>query len=59
MNEMIKGKIRESRVRQYEIAEYLGIDEGNFSKWFRKPLTEEKETQIIEAIKAIREREKL
>ena len=54
MNEGINSEIKRSRINKYEIAEKLGLHEFSFSRWFRKPLTEEQIEQIREAIKKIK-----
>ena len=57
MNETIKRRIKESRIRQYEIATNLGISEFTLSRWFRTPLTKEKQELILSAIDTIRREE--
>lgn len=49
-NLIIKQKIKESRLFNYEIAEAIGISENTLSRWFRKPLTHEQRVAIVEAI---------
>ncbi len=53
-NEEIKKKIKKNRILYYEIAEYLKISPYLLSIWFRKPLNESKQKEIIEAIEAIK-----
>ncbi len=53
-NAEIKRTIKESRIMQYEIAAKLGISEYTLCKWFRKELTAEQSTQILEAIAKIK-----
>ncbi len=52
-NAEIKDKIKRSRIYQYEIAAKMGITEYTLCKWFREELTEEKQNQILSAIKEI------
>ncbi len=54
-NQEIKNLIKKKRLFQYEVAEVLGISEGYLSTILRKPLSEELEAKIREAIKAITE----
>ncbi len=53
-NAEIKRTIWESRFRQYEIAEEIGISEYTFCRWFRRELSEEQKEQILNAITALR-----
>lgn len=52
-NQALKNLIRNSRIRQYEIAQALGISEFTFSRWLRSDLSEEREKQIRDAIDTI------
>lgn len=54
MNDLVKKKIRELRILQYEIAAVIGISEYALSRWFRKPLTDEQTQRIMDAIAAIK-----
>lgn len=56
-NAEIKRTIWESRFRQYEIAEEIGISEYTFCRWFRRELSEEQKEQILNAITALRANE--
>lgn len=55
-NEKIKDKIRKSSVKQWQVADSLGIAETTLCKYLRKPVSEELESQIMEAIKRLEER---
>lgn len=55
-NEEIKQKIKEQRLLHYEVAEYLKISPYSLSIWFRKPLTNEQQKKILEAIKYLTKR---
>lgn len=50
VNQEIKNLIRKHRLFRYEVAETMGISEGYLSTLLRKPLTEEKEQKVREAI---------
>ncbi len=50
VNEDIKNLIRKHRLFRYEVADAMGVSEGYLSTLLRKPLTEERRKQIIEAV---------
>lgn len=52
-NEEIKNLIRQHRLFRYEVAEAMGISEGYLSTLLRKPLTEEMEAKVKDAINNI------
>ena len=54
INDDIRRLISDSRVKQYEIADYMGISEGSFSRLLRKPLDKKQRQEIAKAIKDIR-----
>lgn len=49
-NQEIKNLIKKYRLFRYEVAEAMGISEGYLSTLLRKPLTEEMEHKVLEAI---------
>ena len=49
-NEIIKRRIREVGLYQYQIAKEIGISEPQFIRWLRYELTDEKKQIIYEAI---------
>lgn len=49
-NQEIKNLIKKHRLFRYEVAEAMGISEGYLSTLLRKPLTEEMEHKVLEAI---------
>lgn len=49
-NQEIKDLIKKHRLFRYEVAEAMGISEGYLSTLLRKPLTEEMEHKVLEAI---------
>ncbi|MBQ9061771.1 MAG: hypothetical protein IJ121_02915 [Eubacterium sp.] len=51
----IKTIIRQARVRQWEISEYLGMDESLFSKKLRREPPESFRQEILQAIEAIQQ----
>ena len=52
-NEVVKNLIKRHRLHYYEIADELGISPGYLSTLLRKPLTEETEQKIKEAVNVI------
>lgn len=49
-NQEIKNLIKKHRLFRYEVADAMGISEGYLSTLLRKPLTEEMEQRVHEAI---------
>lgn len=56
-NQEIKNLIKKHRLFRYEVAEAMGISEGYLSTLLRKPLTEEMEQKVLEAINKLTEKE--
>jgi hypothetical protein len=52
-NEDIKMSISEAGVYFYEIAELLGMNDGNFSRLLRSELSEEKKSEIQDIIESL------
>lgn len=52
--ETLKQTIRKSGVKQWQIAEFIGISEYTFCKKLRKDIAPEFERQILLAITAIK-----
>lgn len=49
-NQEIKDLIKKHRLFRYEVAEAMGISEGYLSTLLRRPLTEEMEQKVVDAI---------
>lgn len=49
-NEEIKKLIKKHRLFRYEVADAMNVSEGYLSTLLRKPLTEEMEQKVKEAI---------
>lgn len=49
----IKQLIKHSGLKQYEIADYLGKKESNFSRDLRYPISKEYENKILMAIRVL------
>lgn len=53
-NAEIRKLIRKKRLRHYEIAEALGVNEFTFSRWLRNELPDKKKREIIKVIEQIK-----
>ena len=49
-NKDLRQEFRIADVRQWEVAEALGVSEMTFVKWLRRELPEEKKKHVREAI---------
>lgn len=49
-NEDIKKLIKKKRLFQYEVADAMGISEGYLATILRKPLSEVKKREVLDAI---------
>lgn len=56
-NQEIKNLIKKHRLFRYEVAEAMGISEGYLSTLLRKPLTEDMEQKVKEAINKLSNQE--
>lgn len=56
MNEAIRAAAKERGVRLWQIAERVGMNDGNFSRKLRRELPEEEQQRIIGIIHDIAER---
>ena len=56
-NQEIKNLIKKQRLFRYEIADAMGISEGYLSTLLRKPLTEDMEQKVREAINKLSNQE--
>lgn len=57
MNDAIRKAAKEKGVRLWQIAEKLGVNDGNFSRRLRRELPEEEQRRILGIIKELSERE--
>lgn len=48
----LKKMIKEKGLKQWQVAEFYGLNESNFSRLLRKDLPPEKGKKVIEAIEA-------
>lgn len=56
MNQAIKKRFKETGVKQWQVADELGISEGNFSRKMRYEVSEEEKKTILEAIDRVKGR---
>ena len=52
-NKELKSYMKKNKVRQYEVAEYMGLSESKLSTLFRKQIDQETQTAILAAVDAI------
>lgn len=52
-NADIRTAIRESNLRQYQVAEKIGVSEFTFIRWMRNELSDERKQRILAAIKEL------
>ena len=52
-NKDLRNEFRIANVRQWEVAEAIGISEMTFVKWLRRELSEEKKKLVREAIRKV------
>ena len=53
----IRLKARGAGIPLWKIAEHIGISEPTLTRWMRQTLSKEKKTQIITAIREIKEKD--
>ena len=53
-NEELKQKIKESGLRQWQVAAEIGVAEMTLIRWLRFPLSEEKELRITGVINRLK-----
>ena len=53
-NQHIRNEVKAAGLKLWQIAEGLGINDGNFSRLLRKELSEEKKEQIRAIIKELK-----
>ena len=52
-NKDLRDEFRIANVRQWEVAEAIGISEMTFVKWLRRELPEDKKKLVREAIRKV------
>lgn len=52
-NHKIRTDIKENRLRQWEVAEKVGISDGRLSVWLRTPLNDDRKKRVENAIQAL------
>jgi len=49
----VRKTIRDNRLRNWEVAEKIGINDATFSRWLRIPLNDDRKQRVICAIKEL------
>ena len=49
----IRAQVEKKRLKYYEVAEFVGIDECTLSKWMRKELDGERRKRVLNAIDSL------
>lgn len=57
MNDVIRNAAKVKGIRLWQIAEKLGVNDGNFSRKLRRELPEEEQRRILGIIEELSERE--
>ncbi len=57
MNDVIRNAAKAKGIRLWQIAEKLGMNDGNFSRKLRRELPEEEQRRILGIIEELPERE--
>ncbi len=55
-NAKIREALAESRFYQYELADWLGVSEGSFTRLMRKEMPEDVQEQAVGVIEAVKKR---
>ena len=51
MNEDVRKAIRISDMKQWQVAELVGVNEATFSRWLRYELPQDKKDRIMQVIR--------
>lgn len=49
----IRNKIKSNRLRNWEVAEKIGISDSRLSVWLRTPLNDDRKQRVLNAIKEL------
>ena len=53
-NAELKGLMKQHNIYMWQVAKKLGVNETSFCKWFREPLTQTKQQQVLSAVEEIK-----
>ena len=53
-NAELKELMKENNIYMWQVAKKLGVNETSFCKWFREPLTQTREQQVLSAVEEIK-----
>ncbi|MUO32438.1 hypothetical protein [Enterococcus gallinarum] len=56
-NQEIRDLIAKHRLRNWEVAQELGLSDSRFSIWLRTPLNEERKSRVEKAVNALLKKE--
>jgi hypothetical protein len=57
-NTDIEIAILQAGLLKWQVADKLGIEDATFSRWLRKPFSEDKKEMVLNSIKALQEESK-
>lgn len=57
-NQEIRDLIYQSRLKNWEVADAIGISDSRFSVWLRTPLKDERRARVTKAISELTEKQK-
>ncbi|GEK06740.1 hypothetical protein [Schleiferilactobacillus harbinensis] len=52
-NDDIRAMIAQHRLRQWEVADVVGISDSRFTVWLRTPLNDDRKKRVLAAIKQL------
>lgn len=53
-NAKLKQAIKSARLKQWEVAQQVGVSEMTLIRWFRTEMTEERKERVYKAIEALK-----
>ena len=57
-NEKIRAAMRIADIKQWQVADAIGIHEATFCAWLRHELKGERKRRVVDAIKKVKEEKK-
>ena len=54
LNSDIRSAIKKHNLRQYQVAEKIGVSEFTFVRWLRRELSDERRAKVMKAIEELR-----
>lgn len=56
-NDDIRAMIAQHRLRQWEVADVVGVSDSRFTVWLRTPLNADRKKRVLAAIKQLTSKE--